>query len=262
MAKINLDKYYTPTKIAKHCIDTVWQKVPKITEVIEPSAGNGAFSLQIPNCIAYDLCPEHGSIIKQDFLKLDLSYKRGRAFIGNPPFGTRNTLSIKFFKKAITMGDTIAFILPISQYQNTQQMYKFDLIHSEMLPIIKYSGIEVHCCFNIYTRPKNGLNKAPINYTLKDVTVLEYRRGGTYPKPTKYDFGMCAWGSSIGKEVKFVGKYAQENYIVVNNEKYKQQILELMKTTNWKTLYPYISTPKIQTWKIYKYLREQIPQLI
>lgn len=260
MAKINLDKYYTSKELAKHCIDVVNGLGLEITETIEPSAGNGSFSLQIPNCIAYDLEPEHESIIKQDFLELNLPYKYGRLFIGNPPFGTRNTLSVKFFKKAITMGDYIAFILPASQYQNNQQMYEFDLIHSEMLPIIEYSGVKLQCCFNIYTRPQNGLNKAPIDYTLKDVTVLEYRRGGTYPKPTTYDFGMCAWGN-IGKEVKFVGEYAQENYIVINNEDYRQQILDLMKTTDWKNLYPCISSPKIQTWKIYKYLKECIKEL-
>ena len=53
MAKINLDKYYTPKELAKHCIDTFWRTYfDGITEIIEPSAGNGAFSLQIPNCIA------------------------------------------------------------------------------------------------------------------------------------------------------------------------------------------------------------------
>ena len=66
---IKLDKFYTPKQVAKDCIDTFWRTCSGITEIIEPSAGNGAFSLQIPNCIAYDLEPEHESIIKQDFLK-------------------------------------------------------------------------------------------------------------------------------------------------------------------------------------------------
>ena len=261
MAKINLDKYYTDKNIAKHCIDTFWRKCFGVTEIIEPSAGGGSFSLQIPNCIAYDLEPEHESIIKQDFLKLDLPYKQGRAFIGNPPFGTRNTLSVKFYKHAVKMADMIAFILPVSQYNNNQQMYEFDLIHSEVLPLIEYSGRKLLCCFNIYHRPKNGaLNKSATNYKLNDVTVTEYRRGGTYPKPKKYDYGMCAWGN-VGKEVEEVGQFAQENYILINNEKYRDEIMNVISKTDWKQLYPCISTPKIQTWKIYKYLKEQIPQL-
>lgn len=200
------------------------------------------------------LCDAHNFADKLEGKKFNL-------IIGNPPFGTRNTLSVKFFKKAITMGDAVAFILPISQYKNNQQMYEFNLIHSEILPIIEYSGVKLQCCFNIYTRPKNGLNKAPIDYTLKDVTVLEYRRGGKYPKPINYDFGMCAWGN-VGKQVIYVGEYAQENYIVINNGNYRQKILDLMVDTDWKNLYPCISTAKIQTWKIYKYLKQQIPELL
>lgn len=83
MAKINLDKYYTSNELAKHCIDVVDELGLEITETIEPSAGNGSFSLQIPNCIAYDLEPEHESIIKQNFLELNLPYKYGRLFIGD-----------------------------------------------------------------------------------------------------------------------------------------------------------------------------------
>lgn len=258
MSKINLDKYYTSSGMVEHCLNVVDNLINDYGEVIEPSAGNGAFSLKIPNCIAYDIEPEHESIIKHDFLKLELPYKEGRLIIGNPPFGTRNTLSVKFFKHACKMADYIAFILPISQYKNNQQMYEFDLIHSEELPLIEYSGVKLLCCFNVYKRPINGINKKPIDYRLSDVFVGEYRRGGTYKKPEAFDFAMNTYGASIGKEVKKLGTFCQENYIIVKNEKYKNRVLELMRETDWKNLYPYISTPKIQTWKIYKYLRDVI----
>ena len=260
--KIDLDKYYTNEGIVNHCIKVVNELGINYTEVIEPSAGNGAFSLKIPNCIAYDIAPEHESIITQDFLKLELPYKKGRLIIGNPPFGSRNTLSVKFFKHSVYMGDYIAFILPISQYRNNQQMYEFDLIHSEELPLIKYSGRELLCCFNIYKRPKNGLNKRKNDYKLKDVFISEYRRGGSYKVPDSFNFAMNTYGASLGKEVFEIGTYCQENYIIIKNEKYKEQVLKVMRETDWKNLYPYISTPKIQTWKIYKYLKEQIPALI
>lgn len=261
MSKINLDKYYTPKELAKYCIDVVNSLRLEITETIEPGAGGGSFSLQIPNCIAYDLEPEHESIVKQDFLKLELPYKKGRLFIGNPPFGTRNTLSVGFYKQAAKMGDYIAFILPVSQYNNNQQMYEFDLIHSEVLPLIKYSGIELLCCFNVYQRPKNGVNKKAIDYKLNDVFVGEYRRGGTYKKPETFDFAMNTYGASIGKEVNEIGTFCQENYVIIKNKTYQERILDVMRKTDWKNLYPFISSPKIQTWKIYKYLKEQILEL-
>lgn len=262
--KLNLDKYYTPVNIAEYCVKKTNEIIGNnnISGFIEPSAGCGVFLpfLDKPY-FAFDIEPAVSGIDKNDFLKLDLLYSKGKCVIGNPPFGTRNTLSVKFYKKSIHICDYISFILPISQYNNNQQMYEFDLIYSEMLPVAEYSGVKLHCCFNIYERPKKGLNKSPINYILKDVTVLEYRRGGIYKIPIKYDFGMCSWGS-IGKEIKYSGEYAQESYVLINNENFKEQILDIMRKTDWKNLYPCISTPKIQTWKIYKYLKEQIPQLV
>lgn len=261
MAKINLDKYYTPIDIAKHCIDVVNGLHLDITEVIEPSAGNGSFSLQIPNCIAYDIEPEHEGIIKQDFLKLKLPYKQGRLFIGNPPFGISNRLSVLFYKHACKMGDYIAFIQPISQLDNNIQMYYFDLIHSEPLPLIQFSGKKLSCCFNVYKRPENGRNEKPISYKLKDVFVGEYGRGGTYKKPIYFDFAMNTFGANIGKEVTEIGTYCQESYLIIKNKEHREKILHLMRNTDWKSICPSISALKIQNWRIYKYLKQQIPEL-
>lgn len=133
--KLNLDQYYTSEEVACHCLSIVRMvlKGETITDVIEPSAGNGVFSKKIKGCIAYDVDPKDDTIIKEDFLKLTLEYKQGRLFIGNPPFGARNVLSVAFYKKCVQNGDYIAFILPISQLNNNQQMYDFDLIYSEDL---------------------------------------------------------------------------------------------------------------------------------
>ena len=263
MGKIKHDKYFTPPDLAKYVVDKTKEVIGEenIVEYIEPSAGAGVFLDYLDKpYLACDIEPEDDRIIKQDFLKVELEYKKGRCIIGNPPYGTRNTLSVKFYKKSIQSGDYISFILPISQFNNNQQMYEFDLIYSEDLGLKKYTDRNIHCCFNIYKRPRDILNKKP-NYKLRDVEIKEYRRSGTYKKPEKYDFGMCSWGASLGKEVEHVGQYAQENYIIVKNQRYKKEILELCKKTDWKNLYPFVSTPKVQTWKIYKYLKEQIPEI-
>ena len=259
MTKIELDKYYTLKDLAKYCIDKTFEIIgaKNITEIIEPSAGNGSFSSQLEDCIAYDIAPESEGIIKQDFLQLELPYKKGRLIIGNPPFGNRNTLSVKFYKKAVNLGDYISFILPISQFNNNQQMYEFNLIHSEDLGLKKYSGISLRCCFNIYQRPVSGLNKTKPDYKLKDIDVFEFRRGGNYTAPIYYDFGMCTWGC-CGKEIEYQGQYALESYIVIRNEKFRKEILDLCHTTNWKGLCPSISAPRLPIWRIYKHFKENI----
>ena len=103
MAKIPNDKYYTPQHIVERCVSKLNEFVgDDVTEIIEPSAGNGAFIEILDNNFNcnkyyYDLLPEHDKIKQQDFLELDLEYKQGRVVIGNPPFGRTNSLIVKFF---------------------------------------------------------------------------------------------------------------------------------------------------------------------
>jgi len=263
MAKINLDKYYTSKELAKHCIGVVNGLGLEITETIEPSAGNGSFSLQIPNCIAYDLEPEHESIIQQDFLKLELPYKTGRLFIGNPPFGKGTVLSNRFAKKCFKSGDYVAFILPICQLNNKQELFEFDLIYSEDLGVSAYSNVDVHCCFNIYRRPIiNGLNKRT-PFRLKDIIMKEVRKSRNQFLPTdfKYDIGICIWGS-IGKECYGKGDFAKELYIKCKNETLSDKVKEVIKNADWnKVVVNKNKTPSLTQRLILMYLKEQIPNL-
>lgn len=264
MPKIELDKYFTQASTARYCVKKTKEIVgaENITEWLEPSAGAGAFLPYLDNnYIAFDIEPEAEGIEQKNYIELELPYLKGRCIIGNPPFGTRNTLSVKFYKNSLKFGDYIAFILPASQYNNNQQMYEFDLIHSELLPLQKFTNRDLLCSFNIYERPSKGINKKPIDYTLKDVELLEWRRGGNHKVPDYFDIGICAWGSSIGVEIKQQGQYASENYIIVKNNKYKNDVIKAIKNVNWKDLYPSIAVPRLVQWKIYKYLREQIPEL-
>jgi len=253
--KIHLDKYYTSDDTAQYCINKTKEILSneKVTEIIEPSAGSGSFSKKLKKCIAYDIEPEDDSIIKQDFLKLSLEYKKGRLFIGNPPFGARNTLAVSFYKHCVEMGDYIAFILPISQYNNSQQMYEFDLIYSEDLGKIKYTDRDVHCCFNIYKRSINGLNKK-IKKELNGVKIIESRLGKN--RPEKYDYAICAWGASIGKSIGD-GNFAKEFYFLIDDE-IKNKILELLKNVNWQTEYKMTTTPNLLQWQVIEYLSKNI----
>jgi len=90
MAKIAFDKYYTPPTVARLCINKTYEIIGKdnITEIIEPSAGCGMFSHQRIGYTIFNDKRKHEYIEQADFIKLDLGgYKKGRLFIGNPPFG-------------------------------------------------------------------------------------------------------------------------------------------------------------------------------
>jgi hypothetical protein len=247
---IELDKFYTPKETAKKCIDLFNETFKDVIEIIEPSAGNGNFSLQIPNCIAYDLEPEHESIIKQDFLKLQLPYKQGRAFIGNPPFGDRNNLSRSFYKHACKMADMIGFILPISQLNNSDSLYLFDLVKSVDLGTLEYSGMKVNCCFNLYHRNKNGkLNKKP---KLSNDFFNLLRTGDNNFESTKADFMFCKRGSS-GKEIFEDGKrYGDEYKVIVKDKSQIKHIKSTILDFDWIGYKKHQSSPNISKNDVYR----------
>ena len=266
MAKIHLDKYYTPVDLAKYCVEKTKEIIGEdnITEYLEPSAGSGVFLKYLDKpYLAYDIEPEGENIVQADYLTLNLEYKKGRCIIGNPPYGIKNTLSVKFYKKSIELSDYIAFILPIGQLNNNQQMYEFDLIYSEDPGKQLYSNIKLHCCFNIYKRNSKGLNKKP-NYKLKDVEIKEYRRGKggkTIPSDCNYDIAICGWGN-VGDKVEYTGQYVKEIYIKIKNSKYRQEVIDLINNTDWGKYLSSITRAKsLNQWQIYKYIKEQIPEI-
>lgn len=261
MAKIDNDKYYTPIELAKYCIDKTYEIIGRenILEVIEPSAGNGSFSSQL-DCMAYDIKPEHENIIKQDYLTLELPYKQNRLIIGNPPYGRCLSLAQKFYKKSIEIADYIAFILPISQLNNTQSMYEFDLIYSEDLGLKNYSGKELHCCFNIYKRNPNGLNKSK-KIKLKDIKIIRQDSKG-YSDILDYDLRMCYWGNgSAGKILKDNETYSAEYKIIINNKKLKDNIIKILTEVDWKNELNKIAMLKIQQFHICNLLKREIPYI-
>lgn len=266
IAKIELDKYYTSRDLAEYVVNKTKEVIGKdnITEYIETSAGSGVFLEFLDKTyIAYDISPDDERVEKQDFLSLDIDYKKGRCAIGNPPFGdNKNCLFLKFYKKSIEIVDYISFILPISQFQNNIKMYEFDLIYSEDLGIREYSGQMLHCVLNIYKRPDGKLNDKP-NYNLKDIKIKRHDRNSkeVYKNNFDYDLRICGRGNSVGKECEYENQYAKEYCIKIHNDKLKYEVVNLITETNWKDLIPNISTPYLPQYKILQYIKEKIPEI-
>lgn len=262
MAKINLDKYYTPSDLAEYCVKKTKEiiGVENITEWLEPSAGSGVFLPYLDNnYLAFDIEPEADNIEQKNYLELDLPYFKGRCVIGNPPFGHRaDILFRKFYDKAATQADYIAFILPLSQYKNTRYLYKFDLIHSELLNPTLFSGVELKCVFNIYKRPTNNLNTQPKS-KLNAITI--YREDSrSFKTCNNFDLRMCYMGSA-GKILKEGENYAAEYKIIVNDTLNKDAIINTLESANWREFIGFMTKPKIQQFHIIEYLKKQIPNL-
>ena len=212
------DKFYTKPNISKMCINML--DMSEYDLIIEPSAGNGSFSKQIKNCIAYDLVPEDESIIQQDFFELDIvKFKDKKVLtIGNPPFGVQNNIAIRFFNKAAKYSDTIAFILPKSFMKESIQN-KLDLrFHLDKYIELPYNSFilngedyGVNCVFQIW-------KKKETKRTIKDKMNGEsYIRFGN---EKDFDFIVRRVGGNAGKayilnEGETVS--SQSNYFIKNN---------------------------------------------
>jgi hypothetical protein len=269
MAKIAFDKYYTPPNVARFCINKTFEIIGKenISEIIEPSAGCGMFSFQL-DCKAYDLYPQNELIEQQDFLQLDLGYKKGRLFIGNPPFGSTGGLITKFYNKCIKEGDYIAFLLPGSQYKNYNSFHKFEIIYSILIET-DYTNTKLITAFNIYKRnpDKEDFREPKIQY--KDFTLKRFERNNKGKQKTikmDYDYCFSTFGFPALKPSKPY-QYSAGYLIKINNPILKNQIIECLKFLyHWgkKTKFfekTKISSVSVKKNDIQKLLKICIPEL-
>jgi hypothetical protein len=277
MAKIAFDKYYTPPTVARWCIDKTYEILGKenIKEVIEPSAGCGMFSHQMPGCLAYDLYPQHEYIEQADFTELQMEYKKGRLFIGNPPFGGSTGKLIKeFYNKSCDGGDYIAFILPASYYWNYRRLYKFEIVYSCIIET-PYTNETLKTSFTIYKRNDEKKDWRPEKVArLKDITIKKYVRQNIKEGETKkpvharvdpYDICVNLWGKPLLKTKPY--KHVQVATIKIHNEELRYKILEALQWAyeeNMRTGFlsiKSISATQISIEDVEKLLRVLVPEI-
>lgn len=167
--KHELDKFYTKPAVALECIQAL--DLNSYAEIIEPSAGSGAFSNQIPGCTAYDLDPEDASITKADWFTIDRTRVEGKKIlvIGNPPFGQQNNLAVAFINHAAKFADTVAFILPKSFMKDSVQKLLNPHLFLRSSVILQKNSFElegqdmdVPCVFQIWDYNPNATRAAVI----------------------------------------------------------------------------------------------------
>lgn len=211
-----LDKFYTVPAIVEKCLTTISNHYPweKWRLVIEPSAGNGSFLIQIPTKkkIGIDISPEHDDIIKQDFLTYSPPNGRGKILVvGNPPFGRVSSLAIKFFNHASKWADVIAFIVPrtfrrVSVHNKLNR--DFHLIIDEEIPMKPCSfepPMMAKCCFQIWEKKRIKRPITELSITCNDWDFLPFgpKDAKNQPTPPKgADFAIRAYGAKCGEIVE------------------------------------------------------------
>lgn len=194
------DQFFTPPETALCCWETFRKKIkeygddPNDYHYIEPSAGNGVFFNLLPSTkrIGFDIEPKHDEIIKQDFLSWEptLEYNTKYVVIGNPPFGLRGNLALRFIKSCQMYADYVCFILPqlfeSDGKGSTRNRVQMNLIYNQKLqnPVFyDPSGrkVKVECIFQIWSKYHTNPNYEGVKSSIEDTIVKIYSLsdGGT-----------------------------------------------------------------------------------
>ncbi|BBM88518.1 hypothetical protein COTS27_00199 [Spirochaetota bacterium] len=264
-----LDKFYTKREVAALCWEQSVPLLQKITHknvnnlfFIEPSAGQGDFYDLLPGKahrkIGIDLASLRPDFIKTDFLNWDYktqrlprSSSRTTVVIGNPPFGHRGQVAVKFINKAATIADTIAFIVPvIFRKYFIHKLINEDLqwIYAEDLPrgafyTDKKQTYEVNTEFQVWTRLKSSYkNKRlyeppPIKHD--DFIMHQYNNTKQALKVFNNDFDFAVpsqgWQDYTRRETKEAKCEKHKQWMLFKAP--NQTIFErLYKGINYKTL--------------------------
>ena len=173
------DQFFTPLATSKYCYSKFIQVMNKNGDCendytfIEPSAGSGSFLKLLPQekRIGLDIEPKCEEIMKQDFLEWYPHENKKYIVIGNPPFGLRGQLALKFINHSSTFADYVCFILP-QLFESDgkgvprKRVTGLNLIHSEKLNSNFESPdnkpVNVECIFQIWSKfHKNDLYNIP-----------------------------------------------------------------------------------------------------
>ena len=203
------DQFYTPKTTAEYCYKKLLEILTKFNDTeknynfIEPSAGNGCFLkiLPIDRRIGLDIEPKCDEIKKQDYLEWMPGDSKKYIVIGNPPFGLRGQLALKFINHSGIFADYVSFILP-QLFESDgkgvprKRVLGLNLIHSEKLDTSFESpdgkNIKVQCIFQVWSKYKKNENYEINEKENVNLKIYSLSDGGT-PSTTrnKKMFNKC-----------------------------------------------------------------------
>lgn len=187
------DQFFTAPNTAEYCYNQTLKILNDLGvnlseyTFIEPSAGDGSFYNLLPDCqrVGVDIEPKCDEVIKQDFLRWQPNTEKNIC-IGNPPFGLRGHLALKFLNHAAQFSDFVCFILPQLFDSNGKGSCKsrvkgLNLIHSEIVGSEFYypdgKSVTVNVVFQIWAKNhKVEEDKVDLNGIIKLYSLSD---GGT-----------------------------------------------------------------------------------
>ena len=194
------DQFFTPAPTAEYCYSKFLEFLTKNGDsesnytFIEPSAGGGVFFNLLPpdRRFGFDIEPRFPEVKQQDYLEWEPSKTGKYVVIGNPPFGLRGQLALKFINHSGKFADYVCFILP-QLFESDgkgvprKRVVGLNLVHSEKLDTSFESPdgkkVNVQCIFQIWS--KHTQNKdLEIKEICSEIKIYSLSDGGT-PSTTR-----------------------------------------------------------------------------
>lgn len=259
---VDTDQFFTKGNVAKHLVETLGSIVDfsYYEHIIEPSAGNGSFSLLFDNCEAYDIFPQHSSIAKADFLELDfVDYERQKTLIvGNPPFGKQSSLALGFLRKSCKIADTVAFVLPKSFKKDSMRdkvplthncVFEMDLDNDSF--VLNGKPRCIPCVFQVWVRKDREKSE---QYSSKDFSFCSKEDA---------QFSFMRVGANAGQisQENITNKNESSHYFLKTKEN-SENIIKVLGSIDWGTISSNtVGMKSISKNEIYKKYLEYIKNL-
>jgi predicted RNA methylase len=204
------DQFFTPEDTAKYCFQIFCKEIEKFNEdyndftYIEPSAGDGRFLKALPadKTIAMDIEPKNINIMEEDYLdwKPNTNHSKYVVF-GNPPFGLRGHMALKFINHSYEFAEYVCFILP-QLFESDgkgvprKRVKGFNLIYSTKLYTNFYepngNEIKINTIFQIWSKNHSNDSYEIKEYTNDTMKIFSMSDGGTIPTTRNKDMiGKC-----------------------------------------------------------------------
>lgn len=255
------DQFFTSKNTAQYCYDKSIEVISGFGvnifdyTFIEPSAGDGSFYSLMPDSqrIGIDIEPKCEGIIKFDFLLWKPDTNKNIC-IGNPPFGLRGHLALKFLNHAATFSDFVCFILPQLFDSNGKgscksRVKELNLIHSEVVDSSFYypdgKNVNVNVVFQIWSK-HHKIDENPVNlngiikiYSLSDGGTPGSTRNKKHLYSCDYYLPSTCFGEQSIKLYDDFEKLPHRRGYGIISLIDKAKMDEVMNNINWKeTAFP------------------------
>lgn len=190
--------------------------------------------------------------IVSDYLEFIPKNKKN-IVVGNPPFGLRGNLALRFINHSFDFADVVAFILPPffnsdGKGNPSKRVEGYKLFHSENLPLESFEypnnkKVKIATCFQIWIKinthliqsiPKKTVNQFIKIYSLSDGgTPSSTRNKNMINKCDLYLPSTCFKGMQLYSTFKELPNQRGYGVKILKN---KIKINKILKNTDWKKI--------------------------